>query len=265
VSVTSDLSRTSQPAQPPGAIDRLMRPLRAGPPRAVAADVWVVRGGLVRGYNAYLIRHEGEITLFDTGIRPMACGLARAIDRLGTLREIILSHAHGDHRGSAGALGAPVACHADEAADVEGDGGARFMRYAELPSALRRAGMARQGRWNDGGPVAVARTVGEGEQVAGFEVMECPGHSPGHIALWRAGDRVLLAGDAFMAFDLLWQRPRTPTLGPRAFIRDEAAARASLLKLAELGPANALSGHGPPVTARAAESLREAARAPALG
>mgnify|MGYP002128813951 CR=1 FL=1 len=36
----------------------------------------------------------------------------------------------------------------------------------------------------------------EGDEVAGFEVLDAPGHSPGHIALWREQDRTLIAGFA---------------------------------------------------------------------
>ena len=40
----------------------------------------------------------------------------------------------------------------------------------------------------DGGPVRIAGTVREGDDVAGFEVVELAGHAPGLIGLWRASD-----------------------------------------------------------------------------
>ncbi len=43
----------------------------------------------------------------------------------------------------------------------------------------------------------VARRLREGDEVAGFVVLDVAGHSPGHIALWREADRTLVCGDVF--------------------------------------------------------------------
>jgi hypothetical protein len=61
----------------------------------------------------------------------------------------------------------------------------------------------------------VSRTLGEGEVVAGFEVVEVPGHSPGALAFWRARDRVLVCGDVLANFGLHPSRPRL-VLAPAA-------------------------------------------------
>ena len=39
------------------------------------------------------------------------------------------------------------------------------------------------------------RRLREGDEVAGFTVLETPGHAPGHVAFWREADRVLILGD----------------------------------------------------------------------
>lgn len=86
----------------------------------------------------------------------------------------------------------------------------------------------------------VARRLREGDAVAGFTVLDVPGHSPGHIALWREEDRTLIAGDVF--FNLLRLGP------PPAFLTvDPARNRESMQRLGELRPALALFGHGPPL------------------
>ena len=41
----------------------------------------------------------------------------------------------------------------------------------------------------------VDRLLREGDEVAGFKVLNAPGHSPGHVAYWRESDRVLILGD----------------------------------------------------------------------
>ena len=43
----------------------------------------------------------------------------------------------------------------------------------------------------------VARRLREGDEVARLRVLDAPGHSPGHIALWRESDRTLISGDVF--------------------------------------------------------------------
>lgn len=86
----------------------------------------------------------------------------------------------------------------------------------------------------------VSRGLVEGDEVAGFEVLDAPGHSPGHIALWRESDRVLIAGDVF--FNLL------QVSAPWSFLTaDTGVNRDSMRRLAALLPAVTLLGHGPPV------------------
>ena len=38
------------------------------------------------------------------------------------------------------------------------------------------------------------RILREGDEVAGFEVLDTPGHSAGHVSYWRESDRVLVLG-----------------------------------------------------------------------
>jgi hydroxyacylglutathione hydrolase len=86
----------------------------------------------------------------------------------------------------------------------------------------------------------VARRLNEGDSVADFTVLDVPGHSPGHIALWRESDRTLICGDVF--FNLPNLRPP-----PRPLTFDPARNRESMRRLAELRPALTLFGHGPPL------------------
>jgi hydroxyacylglutathione hydrolase len=97
----------------------------------------------------------------------------------------------------------------------------------------------------------VARRLREGDTVgAGFSVLDVPGHSPGHIALWREADRTLIAGDVFFNLPRLGAPPRSMTVDPDA-------NRVSMRRLAELRPALVLFGHGPPL--RDPERLARAA------
>ncbi len=59
---------------------RLRRIAGGTPPEAIAAGVWVLRGGRMRNMNVYLIADEGGITMFDAGISVMpACSRPRLL------------------------------------------------------------------------------------------------------------------------------------------------------------------------------------------
>lgn len=61
-------------------------------------------------------------------------------------------------------------------------------------------------RW-DGGAVSIAGTAKEGEEVAGFRVINFPGHAPGLIGLWRENDRVALVSDVVYLIDSARLKP----------------------------------------------------------
>ena len=92
----------------------------------------------------------------------------------------------------------------------------------------------------------VERRLHEGDDVAGFQVLDVPGHSPGHVAFWRESDRVLILGDVLTNMDQL-----TGLRGlhePKAYLTtDPAQNRASARRVAELEPSLVCFGHGPPV------------------
>jgi glyoxylase-like metal-dependent hydrolase (beta-lactamase superfamily II) len=93
----------------------------------------------------------------------------------------------------------------------------------------------------------VSRTLGEGDVVGGFEVLEVPGHSPGALAFWRQRNRVLVGGDVVANFGLHPSRPRL-VLAPAALSWDAEANRRSARRLAALRPRLACFGHGFAVT-----------------
>jgi glyoxylase-like metal-dependent hydrolase (beta-lactamase superfamily II) len=100
------------------------------------------------------------------------------------------------------------------------------------------------GAW--GGPGhPVDRALKEGDEVAGFTVIDAPGHSAGQVAYWRESDRVLILGDVVNTMNLATSIPglREP---PKRFTPDPVTNRASIRKLAALQPALVCAGHGPP-------------------
>jgi hydroxyacylglutathione hydrolase len=92
----------------------------------------------------------------------------------------------------------------------------------------------------------VARRLREGETVADFTVIETPGHTPGHLSLWRDSDRTLILGDV-----LTNEHPITRCTGLREpfarFTLDPRRNRLSARKIAALAPQLICFGHGPPL------------------
>jgi hydroxyacylglutathione hydrolase len=228
-------------------------------PELVAEGVWVVQGQPGR-CNVYLIEDEGGVTLFDAGARTMVRSVAAAGAKLGGIRRVVLGHGHTDHRGTAPALGAPVYCHPDEVQDAEGSGGFRYWPegLAGLPTPHRQIQRVLHRIAWDGGPVKIVGTVREGDEVAGFRVIDLPGHAPGLIGLWRESDRLALTSDTFYTLEM-WGRDCPPRVPFDVYNYDTEQARASIRKLAALEPAAAWPGHAKPLTGDVRSQLERAA------
>ena len=233
----------------------------ASEPEPVADGVWVVRGGFpTKEMNVYLVRDGDGVMLFDAGIRAMTDAVAAAGASLGGITRVLLGHGHPDHRGVAPFFDVPVLCHADNRADAEGDGGRRYFDYTKLRPYAKPVFPFLLNVW-DGGPVQIADTVAEGDDVAGFEVVLLPGHAPGLVGLWRAADRLALVSDCFYTLDPQSGRHGHPRVPHDAFNLDTAQARASILKLAAMEPAAAWAGHAEPLTGDVRGQLEHAAQA----
>jgi hydroxyacylglutathione hydrolase len=249
------------------------RRLAAASLEPIADGVWLLRGGLARTMNVYLLRdaERGGVAVFDAGEKGMAGAIAAAAAPLGGITRVVLGHGDTDHRGAAPALRAlaEVQCHPDAVAQAEGSGGRDYWRPEELPLDVRLLhGVLHRYVW-DGGPVTIDGTVAEGDVVAGFEVVALPGHAPGLIGLWRASDGVALVSDCFYCTDMRG-RPQAPAVPLDAYNLDTAEARRSIAKLAALGPRIVGPGHLGPLTGpdvveqlEAAASAGEQAASPA--
>ena len=208
--------------------------------RLVADAVYQLRGFPPDAINVYLV----EDVLVDAGT-PRAA--RRILDQVRNrpVSAHALTHAHPDHCGSSHAvceaLGAPLWCGADDA---------RAAETGEIPRNDTRLARHVLARLPPPDPHPVDRRLHEGDEVAGFRVLDVPGHSVGHIAFWRESDRTLICGDVYFNVPRL----REPLAG---LTYDVARNRESMRRLAELEPALVLFGHGPP--------LRDAARFAAFG
>ncbi len=235
----------------------------------VADDVWLMRGGgmgplVERIMNVYFVEGDDGVTVFDAGVQSMARHIRAVGQAMGGIGRVVLGHAHPDHRGAAVRVDAPVWCHEAEVEYAEAEDGQPYTDFGALPM-FRKGNPTRAGIWLmhhyvwDAGPVRVARTLREGEAVAGFEVVHLPGHAPGLIALWRERDRLALTSDCFYMLDAYSGEPSEPAVPYDAFNLDTAEAQRSVRKLSALDPATCCPGHLGPLTEDVSARLERAA------
>ena len=208
--------------------------------RTLADGVHQLKGTPRNAVNVYLV---GDV-LVDAGSPAARRRILRQLDGRD-VRAHVVTHAHPDHFGSSHAvceaLAIPLWAAATDAGDIE-------QATPKLPDRpISRVLMKSRP------PPAhlVARRLREGDEIGhGFIVLDTPGHTPGHIALWREADRTLIAADVF--FNI--RRPAPP---PGFLTVDPELNRRSMRRLAELRPALTLFGHGAPL--RDADRLARAA------
>jgi hydroxyacylglutathione hydrolase len=206
--------------------------------RQLAAGVDQLHGWPPNAINVYLL---GDV-LLDAATRQGEKRIMRQIAGRPVTAHA-LTHAHPDHQGSSHAiceqLGIPLSCGQGDIPAMETPGG---LRSSHAPRWLNEL---REHFWT-GPPHPVARALKEGDEVAGFTVLETPGHTPGHISYWRESDRVLIVGDVLFNLSVLTGVPglhEPPSIATPDPVRNRASAR----RLAALEPALACFGHGPPL------------------
>ena len=197
--------------------------------REVAEGVHQLKGTPPNTINVYLV---GDV-LVDAGTPGASKRILRQLAG-HDVRTHLVTHAHPDHFGSSHAvceaLGLPLWTGAGDADAIE--------TATPVPAQGRVPALLAKMKMPPAHPVA--RRLREGDAVGDFLVLDVPGHSPGHIALWRESDRTLIGGDVFFNMPRLGRPPSFLTFDPEL-------NRASMRRLAELRPALALFGHGPPL------------------
>lgn len=189
--------------------------------------------------RSFLVEHRGVLTLVDTGTRKDASRIQRALKQLGRkpedVKQILLTHSHGDHAGGASGMrelcGAPVSASAVDSEVIAGR-----EPYVMAPAALGRA--LYSNRLKDYPRFEVdhkldGRTVVEG----GLEMIPAPGHTPGHMAVWAPDLQALFVGDS------VWNLPRVKHSW-KAFTWNRDLNRESVRKLADLPSQSLWFGHG---------------------
>ncbi len=210
--------------------------------------------------NVIFVRLEGNTgwVLVDAGMPGSADNIvASARDSFGEHSRpeaIVLTHGHFDHVGAiielAERWNVPVYAHADELPYLTGR-----QAYPPGDPSVSRGLVAKMSPWfpnepiNLGGSVTALPEDGSIPGMPGWKWIHTPGHTPGHVSLFRKEDRALIAGDAFVTvkqefvYDVFLQKPEISG-PPRYFTTNWRDAYDSVKKLAELNPSAAITGHG---------------------
>lgn len=211
--------------------------------------------------------------LVDTGL-PFSEGKIRraAESRYGTKKpsSIVLTHGHFDHAGAALNLAedwdVPIYAHRLEMPYLTGKSDYPPQDSTMGGAIAQMARLFPHGGYDFGDRVQQLPDSGEIPQMSEWKFFHTPGHTAGHISLWRERDRTLIAGDAFATMNLdSWISNITEKQEfcnpPAPFTTDWQAAQNSVETLADLEPNAVGAGHGQPILgANTARKLKEFAR-----
>lgn len=221
----------------------------------VAPDILSLRTLLV---NVVFIGEPGSRNwvLVDTGMARFTDHIVQvATERFqGPPSAIILTHGHFDHVGTVIELeqfwGVPVYAHPLEIPYLTG--------LKDYPPADPSVGGGLMSRLSFAYPNEAINlddrifSLPKDHSVPGlseWEWVHTPGHTPGHVSLFREADRLLIAGDAIITVkqESLWSvllQDKQLHGPPSYFTTDWQTAHQSVQHIRHLEPKLAITGHG---------------------
>jgi glyoxylase-like metal-dependent hydrolase (beta-lactamase superfamily II) len=225
--------------------------------------------------NVFAVRSKSGWTLIDAGLYLSATRIRswaeQHFGKDSRPEAIVLTHGHFDHVGSLKELAedwdVPVYLHPIEMPYVTGRS-----KYTAPDPSVGGGIMSVLAPFYPLGPIDIgtrARPLAPEGQIpylTEWRWIHTPGHTEGHVSLFRESDRTLIVGDAFCttkqesATAIATQRAELH--GPPAYYTsDWDAAERSVQELASLRPHTIAPGHGLPMSGpHVADALAELAR-----
>jgi glyoxylase-like metal-dependent hydrolase (beta-lactamase superfamily II) len=234
----------------------------------VAPGVWGRKELFV---NLYMIQDNttGQWALVDAGLKWSASKIKHMAKELfgenNKPTAIILTHGHFDHVGALSTLvkewNVPVYAHYLEKPYLNGTSS-----YPPADPSVGGGMMSTLSFTYPTGPIDLKdhlQNIPDDGTIPGlpeWKWIHTPGHSPGHISLFRQSDKVLIAGDAFVTTkpeSAICSLTHSKHLsGPPKYLTcNWASAKQSVMRLESLKPEIAATGHGKPMKG---EELRAA-------
>jgi len=227
----------------------------------VARNVWGMKDVFV---NLYMIQSTENDNWFlvDAGLKtslPRIKKMASSLFGDKKPQAIILTHGHFDHVGSLKKLinewKVPVYAHYLELPYLTGKSS-----YPPADPTVGGGLMAYMASLYPTDPIDLGTHVTalpEDGFIPGFKewrYIHTPGHTAGHISLFRDEDKMMIAGDAFIttngesAMNAVFLQTKKISRPPAYFTPDWQAANDSIKNLVLLSPETVATGHGKPMS-----------------
>ncbi|MBT2685347.1 MBL fold metallo-hydrolase [Bacillus sp. ISL-37] len=233
----------------------------SGDLEAVTNDVHYLTTQIVNVCFYGLPGTKNDWVLIDAGMPRSADTILEAAEKLfgenNPPKAIILTHGHFDHVGALVELverwDVNVFAHELEMPYLSG-----VKNYPEPDPTVDGGLLAKASKLYPNEAIKLGSSIkalpldGTVPDMEGWRWVHTPGHTPGHISLFREADRTLIAGDAFVTvkqeslYKVVTQKKEISG-PPRYLTPDWIAARKSVEDLFALHPARAITGHGRPM------------------
>ena len=210
--------------------------------------------------NWWLVEEGGRLTVVDAGNPNQYEQLPAAVGKLGRtmadVEAVVLTHAHGDHLGSAARIQqtsqAAVHVHRDDVALARGEAHREYERHyiRELRHGFAWSSLLffLRGGASKAPPVHELAEFGHGETLdlpGRPRVIHTPGHTKGSSCLELGERGAVMTGDALVTLSIVTGE-RDPRIMPGSFNNNSPEALESLNELKGSKAELILPGHGEP-------------------